>query len=147
MKANKEQRITDILAEIEAGHERAEVLAKVGKNWQISPRTFDRLWKEAQRRHAETLSRQEQQRAARLDAAAAERLNKAILTKDEALEELTKIAKGTARSVAGEIIAPSHGDSIAAIRQLATMQGWEAPKKIDKLIRFGLDAEEYTDAP
>lgn len=32
--------------------ERGKVMAKVGKKWQLPPRTFDRYWKKAQEQHA-----------------------------------------------------------------------------------------------
>ena len=56
-KADKETIIGEILIELaKVGNSRGEVLAKVGKKWQLSERTFDRVWKIAQERHIETQS-------------------------------------------------------------------------------------------
>ncbi len=41
-----------IVEQLMAGNvERGKVLAKIGKKWQIPPRTFDRYWKKAQELH------------------------------------------------------------------------------------------------
>ena len=51
-KPNKESIITDILIELNGvNNQRGEVLAKVGNKWQLSERTFDRIWKDANSRH------------------------------------------------------------------------------------------------
>ena len=51
VKSNKQIIIDAIIKEINFGKERGKVLATVGKKWQLSIRTFDRYWKEAQKQH------------------------------------------------------------------------------------------------
>lgn len=60
-----------------------------------------------------------------------ERLKKAILTKDEALELLTKTAKGKARQIGNEVIIPTYSDSTNAIKTISDLLGWKAPTEIN----------------
>ena len=80
-----------------------------------------------------------------------ERLKKAILTKDKALELLTKTAQGKARQVGSEVVIPSHSDSINAIKTMAELLGWKTPQQINlkgnlehsKTIETKEQAKEY----
>jgi hypothetical protein len=50
--AKKETYVATILDELRKGNvERGKVLAKLGKQWQMPARTFDRYWKQAQEQH------------------------------------------------------------------------------------------------
>lgn len=126
----KEDIITDILIELERGIKRAECLATIGKKWQISDRTFDRHWKKAQEQHKDRQRNTQKVIADVTMAATVERLKTAILSKDEALEILTKIAQeATKETPAGKASAKS--EQISAIKTIAEMEGWTAPVKTD----------------
>ena len=60
-----------------------------------------------------------------------ERLKKAILTKDNALELLTKTAEGKARQVGKEVIIPTYSDSTNAIKTMADLLGWKTATEIN----------------
>lgn len=92
MKANKETIISDILIELNGvNNQRGEVLAKVGKKWQLSDRTFDRLWKEANSRHE--ISQLEQQK--KINEESIKGTQKLIestnITKESLLKELDQV--------------------------------------------------------
>jgi hypothetical protein len=127
MATNRESQITFILSEIEQGGERGEVLAKCGEMWQISPRTFDRLWQDAKKRYSE--AQQEAQKAIvdTYTVAAVERLKKGILSKDEALALLSRTAKG--KDEDDNPLDASYSERNGAIKIMADLLGWNAPKE------------------
>lgn len=131
IKPNKEKVIGDIVLELEQGAERGKVLAKFGKKWQISDRTFDRYWKTANSRYLER--QQVIQKQLEIDSvqAAQDRLKKAILTKEERMEIASKIAKGEAWKVGSTVIAPTAGDRIKAMDYLSKIDGDYATVKQD----------------
>lgn len=92
MKADKETIISEILIELNGiGNSRAEILAKVGKRWQMSDRTFDRVWKIAQERHIYT-QKTIQSSVANIDKEQKEKLqNKHNITRDKLVEELNEV--------------------------------------------------------
>lgn len=111
-----------------------------------SERTVWRWVKKAQEYNKIRLQKQEDAKDEVLISKAKELLESAILTRNESLEILSLIAKGGARKVPTELIEkkdgsveykkycleyPADGDRTRAIQQLAKMQGWEEPKKID----------------
>lgn len=142
MKPNKETYQSFILSELERGTERKQVLAKFVKKWAVSSRTFDRQWKIAQSRHLENQQARQRALAEVYTQTDIERLNKAILTKDEALEILTKTAKGDERKVGKRIIAPSYSEITAAIKTMSELQGWNAPEEKDVKISGGVNGME-----
>ena len=75
-----------------------------------------------------------------------DRLEKAILSKNEALQILTEIAKGTKTEVDGNIIVPSPKDRCGAIAEMSRIEGWNAPSKIANTDAEGKDKEStFTD--
>lgn len=71
-----------------------------------------------------------------------DRLKLAILNKNEALEILTKIAKGNGSKLpdTGKIIVPAFKDRVQAITTIADMEGWKAAKEVH--MKLGMDIEE-----
>jgi hypothetical protein len=124
---------------------RRDILAKFGKKWRISTRTFDRIYKDAKAHKKTRLQKQEQIKDRVLTEQTKEVAGKDILSRMEALEILAKIAKGNARklpvrtildgertkAVEWEMQYPSDGERTKAVSQLAKMEGWETPQKID----------------
>ena len=92
MKADKETIISEILIELNGiGNSRAEILAKVGKKWQLSNRTFDRVWKIAQERHIDA-QKTKQTDIANIDKEQCKELQeKHNITRDSLVEELNEV--------------------------------------------------------
>ena len=55
-RADKQERIDFIISWLKKGEGRIKVLSKFVKKWQCSDRTFDRLWKEANKQHEKVLN-------------------------------------------------------------------------------------------
>lgn len=131
-KPNKENIITDILIELEAGTSYKECFAVLCSKMQLAERTFANYWKEANSRHLITQQAIQKQLSEDRAEAEKERLKTAILTKDKALELLTDIAFNADRET----------DRINSVKTIADIQGWKAPIKtentnIDKTPIFG----------
>ena len=132
VKPNKENIITDILIQLEKGVSKSECLAKIGENWRMSSRTFDRLWKEANARHLVIQQSIQLEAAEQIKEAEKERLKNAIASKDIVLEELTKIGLGQLKLESfGKLQPANFNERIAAFKVLADFQGWKAPTKTD----------------
>jgi len=94
-------------------------------------RTIETYIAKAKEYNKSRLQKQEKIKNEVLEEETKESLKKAIIVRDEALEILTSIAKGTARAVKNEIVMPSDSERVKAIQQISKMQGWEAPIKAD----------------
>lgn len=118
---------------------RADLLAIFGKRWQISDRSFDRIWNKAKQYNEQRKKTVEQTKHQQLVESTKERVNRDILTREATLEILSGIARGKARQVTienangkqVEVIIPTDRDRISAIGQVAKMEGWEAPSKME----------------
>jgi hypothetical protein len=131
---------------------RRDILAKFGKKWQTSTRTLDRLYKEAKEHNKTRLKKQQKAKDEVLVERAKEAIKHDILTREQAEEILTNIAKGKARKiplksviedgvekfVGFELQYPNDGERERAIAQLSKMEGWDAPVKTetDGIIRI-----------
>lgn len=129
---NKENIITDILIELEAGTSYSDCLSVICGKFRVSDRTFDKYWKIANERHLVTQQAIQKQLSEDSTEAEKERLKTAILTKDKALQILSDIAYSADREV----------DKINSVKAIADIQGWKAPIKtentnIDKTPIFG----------
>jgi hypothetical protein len=128
MKPNKENILIDILIELEKGTIFKDCFTVIVSKYQMTERTFARYWKKAQEKHAIT-QRDAQNKINEAHVANLENtLKTAILTKNEALEILTKIAK--AETEEGKIT-PKVIEQIQAIKTAADLQGWNSPIKTD----------------
>jgi len=140
MKPNKEFAVNEILSELDWGVKYSEALTKYVDLWQISSRTFDRYWQEANKRFKGAA---EEVKKAKTDFIIKEEkkaFKKAILNKHERMEILTQIAKGeiplTKHIVCDGVIqevdvVPAWADRKAAIAELNKMDGEYAPIKKD----------------
>ena len=125
MKAAKQNIISDLLIELEKGTERGKALAKVGKKWQLSNRTFDRHWKVAQEQYKLRSQEIEKELLKQSTEAEKERLKEAILSKNETMEILTKIIQSDLEKTA---------DRITASKTMADLNGWNAPSQLNTTI-------------
>lgn len=156
-KPNKQNIITEIISELEKGRERVDVLATVGKSWQLSTRTFDRLWKEANEKHKAAQNEAQRLIAEQSIEATLKRHNEAIISKEQRMEILSNMALGQMQvlkpmAVAGEIlevlVRPDYNDRKNAISELNKMDGSYAATKQDitiKKLGKDLENEEYAD--
>lgn len=138
-KVNIENAINEILADLDFGIERAECLSKFVDKWQVSTRTFDRYWSEALSRFNALNVRAQNALDEVYIAGKKEALKKAILTKHERMELLTKLATGeipTWREVITEagiqkLEYYSGAEAKAAIAEINKMDGEYAPIRKD----------------
>lgn len=141
MKPQKEIIVNELLAELtDWGITWQEAHAINNKKWQVTERTFERYWKEAQERFF--LALENEQKAieeVRLQASK-DRALKRILSKDERMEILTQIAKGEIPLVKHIVcdgiiqereVVPSWKDRRDAVAELNKMEGDYAPIKKD----------------
>jgi len=139
-KANKESIITDILIELNGvNNQRGEVLAKVGNKWQLSERTFDRIWKDANSRH-EIIQFDQQNKLAEQSIAINKKLVKSTnITKESLLLELEEV-KDLAKipDNAGRINTQA---VIKAIEVQAKMLGLNEAQKQELIINKGFYLE------
>ena len=89
---DKESIISFILVELNGvANSRAEILTKVVNKWQMSDRTFDRVWKVAQERHIDA-QKIKQNDIANLDKEQCKELqNKHNITRDSLVTELNEV--------------------------------------------------------
>ena len=90
-----------------------------------SDRTIKKYIKQAKEYNTERIKKQEKVKDDTLVNEAKKSLKNAILTRNESLEILSRIAKGVARKVNDEIVVPTDSERTRAIQQLSKMQGWE----------------------
>jgi len=120
-----------------------DVLAYFGVFWRkrIASRTFDRLWKRANDYNKSRVQAEKKAKDEVLVAEAKEAVKRAILTRDESLEILSDIAKGSARKIKvhNSIFVPSDSERTRAITVLANIQGWNEPAKQEITGKDGKD--------
>lgn len=137
MKADKETIISEILIELNGiGNSRAEILAKVGKRWQMSDRTFDRVWKIAQERHIDA-QKTKQTDIANIDKEQRKELQKKHnITRDSLVEELNEVKE--LAKVPDQFGKINSQAIIKAIEVQAKLLGLNEAEKIENTIK-GVD--------
>ena len=98
MKPKKEQTVNEMLLEIEMGTSYTECLKINGGLWGLPPTTFDRYWGEASKRYKARLDAIEEATTKVAVSMEVKALKKAILSKHERQELLSKLATGEIRS-------------------------------------------------
>jgi hypothetical protein len=131
MKPNKQNIISEILLDLETGTERAPCLAKIVKKWQISVRTFDRHWKEANTAHLRTLVARRKEIADQTTDLEKGRAKQAVLSREELLTIASTIARGGGRQVGTEILIPTDSDRLKACDFLSKLENHYPAKKVD----------------
>lgn len=145
MKPNKEAYIDFILNELNKGNVQYNSISSLFcSNFQVTTRSFNKYWKIANERYKQA---RQAINEAKADAIATEEVNAAktaVLNRLEAIAILTKIAKGTAKRVDGNVLIPSYNDQRMAIETIIKMEGWSAPSKIAQTDSKGNDVT-YTE--
>lgn len=151
-KQAKQTIIDAIIKEIDLGNGRGKVLGKIGKDWEVSRTTFDRLWKTANEQHKEL------QDAAKIASSNeyikkhVEYANGAVMSKAERQHILAKIARGELSikksiSVGGigvtEVdVYPDFSDIKNAVAEINKMEGDYSPTKTELTGKDGQPIEQ-----
>ena len=106
--------------------------------------TVHNLITRAQKYNTERLNKQEKAKDRVLVESAESSIKRAIISRNEGLEILSKIAMGGARKIGGDIITPSDSERVRAVQQISKMEGWEAPSKTEI---SGADGRSLFEAP
>jgi hypothetical protein len=145
MKPNKQQYIDFILNELNSGNiQYKDVLSVFVGKWGVSEKTFERYWKKANEAY---LQQREAINNAKLNETIElekEAVKKAILSKHEALEILSEIAKGKHKKVEGHLVIVTANEQKNAIETMAKLQGWNEATKIqtDASIIFNINERD-----
>lgn len=105
------------------------------QNFTNSRQTFTKDWLKANARfstYQETINNAKLEESIKIEKEAVKRN---ILSKNDGLEILTEIAQGKAKKVEGEIFMPSFNERTNAIKTIASLEGWEAPKQIEDVTK------------
>ncbi len=150
-KADKQIIIDAIIKGIEEEYDRAKLLTKIGKKWQISQRTFDRHWKIANNQYKELQDKAKEASDKAYIEASVEAAKGAIMSKAERQSILAQIARGelsVKKSIAiGGIgievvnVYPDFSDIKSAVAELNKMEGDYAPTKTALTDSEGKDKE------
>ena len=112
-----------------AGINRKSTLGHFGVLWGIPEKTIEKWYYKAKKQHEKCLQNEQKVKNEVLVQNAKESLKKAILSRDERLEILSKIAQGVSRKVENDIITPTDSDRTRAIAEMNKMEGDYAPEK------------------
>ena len=125
------KQVTEIADYIFANPEkiRKDILSHFVVKCRKDRRTVERYYKKAQEYNQTRIDKQEKARDEVLVEKAKEAIKSAIISRNEALEILSKIASGGGRKVEGELMIPTDSERVRAIGQMGKMQGWETPIK------------------
>jgi hypothetical protein len=113
--ANPDKKVEEVLSHFVAKHKKDR-------------RTIQRHLQLARNLVSERIKYDEEARQKVMDAEAIEAAKMGIMSRNEALQNLSKIAKGTARKVNDKVVSTTYADQIKATEMLARLQGWNAPE-------------------
>jgi hypothetical protein len=145
MKPNKQQYIDFILNELNSGNiQYKDVLLVFVSKFELTEQTFVRYWKKANEAYLEqreTINNAKLNETIELEK---EAVKKAILSKHEALEILSEIAKGKHKKVEGHLVIVTANEQKNAIETMAKLQGWNEATKIqtDASIIFNINERD-----
>lgn len=124
--------INFIVEQLKSGNVDAVKVSSVFcSNFHKTERTFYNYWEIANQRFIEAQNKLQKEKDTLYLDAEKEAVKRSILQKHEALEILTKIAKGTAKKIGEQIIVPTSTEQRGAIETMAKIEGWFAPTKQD----------------
>ena len=111
---------------------RRDIMARFGKKWQTPERTLDRIWKEAKECSKSTTQKEQKAKEDVFVEEAKKTAKSNILSRNEALQILSKIARDKTKK---------ENDRINCIDKLAKIEGWEKPAKVAQTDSEGNDIE------
>ena len=116
--------IAFIIGQLRKGNVMPErIVSLFVRKFQVTDRTFYRHWKIANERYSKEIQDIESKKADIASMEAESAAKRDIMDKNERLEILTKMARGVARKVGGQLLVPSDGDRRAAIDLINKMDG------------------------
>ncbi len=130
---DKRQKYIDfILDTLRSGvYSYTDVFKLAVSKFKFSEPTFARYWKEAKPLYHKEREMIDKVKTSNMIQAEVSELRANILSKMEALEILTKIAKGVSRKVGNHILTPSDAERRASIETIAKIEGWNSPDKME----------------
>lgn len=137
MKPNKQSYIDYIVNELKKGNlQYNEVNVLFCTKFDLTKQSFNKYWKIANEAYGEE---QQAIKNAIIDTTIElekEAITRKILSKLDALEILTEIAKGEPKQMEGQIIIPAPNERRQAIETISKIKGWNAPvkKEIDQTL-------------
>jgi hypothetical protein len=145
MKPNKQQYIDFILNELNSGNiQYKDVLLVFVSKFELTEQTFVRYWKKANEAYLEQREAINNAKMEQSIESEKEAVKKAILSKHEALEILSEIAKGKHKKVEGHLVIVTANEQKNAIETMAKLQGWNEATKIqtDASIIFNINERD-----
>ncbi len=122
-------------------------LIQTEPNLKCSRQPFAEYWKTANKIYTEELEQINQIKIQEAQKNAKKEIKRDILSKEDALEILTQIAKGKQKKIktdsGDEIIIPSPAEQTKAIAQMSAMlAGWNTPKQSEDVTKKNYTLEE-----
>ena len=140
MKPNKQAYIDFIVSELNKGNvQYKDVMLAFVSKFELTEQTFVRYWKKANEAYLEQREAINNAKMEQSIESEKEAVKKAILSKHEALELLSEIAKGKHKKVEGHLVIITANEQRSAIETMAKLNGWEAPKKTETTITTETD--------
>lgn len=156
---NIESRISLIVKEMADGRSRSDIFRKYGQKWAVSIKTVDKYITRARKRVQEAQRLKQKAEADALYEHAKEAEKRRILSREERMELLTKIALGEIEVPDDDfkwdasqkkfvkikrLMLPTHEARKAAINELNKMDGEHAPAKVANTDTKGMDIPPIT---
>ena len=145
MKPNKQQYIDFILNELNSGNvQYKDVVGVFCGKFGLTENSFIKYWKLANEAYLEQREAINNAKMEQSIESEKEAVKKAILSKHEALEILSEIAKGKHKKVEGHLVIVTANEQKNAIETMAKLQGWNEATKIqtDASIIFNINERD-----
>jgi hypothetical protein len=142
---NKTAYIDFIINELNKGNVKYnDVLNVFLPKFALTRQTFDKYWKLANEAYLEQREAINNAKMEQSIESEKEAVKKAILSKHEALEILSEIAKGKHKKVEGHLVIVTANEQKNAIETMAKLQGWNEATKIqtDASIIFNINERD-----
>lgn len=121
-------------------------LIQTDSNLKCVRSTFSNYWKKAKKKHIQDRTEIEKQKMNKTIQEEKKTIPKQILTKYEALEIISNIAKGNARRIKvdgkEQVLIPTENERLRAIEIGAKIEGWNAPVKSEDVTQKAMTKEE-----
>ena len=140
MKPNKQQYIDFILNELNSGNvQYKDVVGVFCGKFGLTENSFIKYWKLANEAYLEQREAINNAKLEQSIESEKEAVKRNILSKHDALEILSDIAKGKHKKVEGHLVIITANEQRGAIETMAKLNGWEAPKKTETTITTETD--------
>lgn len=139
---NKQAYIDFIIDELNKGNIKYnDVCLLFCTKFDVTKQTFNKFWKQANDKYSEQRQSVEAAKMEQIITTEREAVKRDIMGVMEAKEILSKMARGTGRSLNGQIFYPSETERTRAIDLLSKMNGWNAPTEVEAKVDMTHDKE------